>query len=99
MENSLEKLESNETIKPEDHLPLSLRNPFQITVFKMLISEKMLDETDMVGMEKYGKMISDYIDNPANIEERELIIDKKFVEAAGILMDQIKKEESLSKAA
>lgn len=81
--------------KPKlDRLPMNLRLPFQIFVFeKMGIG----NDTDRVLAD--GKIISDFIDNTANTEVRELIREKKFDEAAIIVIEEIKKGEGLVKRA
>ena len=48
---------------------------------------------------KYGKIISDFIDNTDNVGIRQLIIQQGFEEAVKIMMDEIKRQEELANAA
>ena len=74
---------------------LEYRNPLQILIFKML----NIKDNDFEQVMKYSKIIRSVIDNPDNAEVRKLIIKKDFEEAAKIVVDEIRKEESWPKAA
>lgn len=78
---------------------MGLRNRFQMFVF-----EKMNIGYDVDQVLKIGKIISDYIDNPENTVERDLIRQEKFTEAAEMMIVEIRRveeetKESLKKAA
>lgn len=90
MENPIEKILPAEEVKREDRLPLPLRNRFQIRVFKALIGEGLLDQDNSDETEKVSKLISEYIDNPKNAQERELILKERYDEAVEILMAEIR---------
>lgn len=99
VENFREGKQTEEEVKQVDRLPLKCRNLFQVEVFKILIVEKKLDKNNMDEMRKYGKDISDFIDNPDNIQVRGLILKNKFEEAAAIMLEEIRRLNSLDKAA
>lgn len=74
---------------------LKYRNPVQILVFKKLDLDN--DDIDRILIDR--KIVSDFIDNPKNTEVRGLILQKKFEEAADLIVTEIKKEEHWPKAA
>ncbi len=76
-----------------DRLPMNLRMPFQIIIFEKM---GIFNDPDRVLID--GKIISDYIDNIDNTVVRDLIIKKKFAEAADLLIPIVKDME-LMKAA
>jgi len=94
-EESLNKNEGGQ----EDYLPLEYRNPFQIEVFKRLILIGKLTREDVLDTERFGKIISDFIDNPQNTKIRELILQRQFKEAAELMVTEIGKEENYLEAA
>jgi hypothetical protein len=83
-----------EVPKKIDRLPMNLRLPFQKIVFQKMGIE---NDPDRVFLD--GKIISDYIDDIKNVEVRELIKQKKFEEAAIIVLAEITKVEKMSAAA
>jgi len=90
------EIELTEAVIAERIRDLHYRNPFQILVFKKLDIGHNTDE-----IMKDRKIISDYIDNPENIEVRKLISQGPagFEEASEILIEEIKRKGGLSKAA
>jgi|GEM_PF-6264652 len=88
---------NEEEDKEENSLIHSLeyRNPFQMLIFKML----NIKDNDFEQVMKYSKIIRSIIDDPHNTEIRKLIIQKKFEEAANIVIAEIHKEEYQPKAA
>lgn len=101
IENLEEKsIENNkDEVEQTNRIPLEYRNPFQIEVFKMLIISEKLKKEDVAETERYGKIISDFIDSPNNVAVRELILQKKFKEAAELMVIEISEEENHLKAA
>ena len=73
-----------------DRISFELRMPFQKLVF-----EKMGIENDVDRVLTDGKIISDYIDNIKNVKVRELILEKKFDEAADLVIEEIQEKENL----
>jgi len=86
----------NENMQKEyfDRLPNELRMPFQRIVFERL---GLHNDPDRALTD--GKIISEYIDDIRNVEVREMIRERKFEEAADLLIPKIKKEEELRQAA
>jgi hypothetical protein len=74
---------------------LEYRNPFQMLIFKML----NIKDNDFEQVMKYSKIIRSIIDDPDHTKVRKLIIQKKFEEAANIVIAEIHKEEYQPKAA
>ena len=82
----------------KNRLPINFRLRFQRVAFAMLGLEHNMDS--IIG--KYGKAISDYIDNPENTEVRDLIlsdIKENYEKAAKIVIDKVAPRESKLKAA
>ena len=76
---------------------LAYRNPFEGLVFQMLGVAEDLDR-----LPGYSKLIGEYIDKEENTEIRDFIIQKKFQEAAEMMVAEIRREEeenSLKRAA
>lgn len=87
-ENNFEKPVVTAEILRANRLPLGPRLRFQKVAFAMLGLEHDMD--NIIG--KYGKDVSDFIDNPENIEVRDLImsdIDKNYEKAAVIVISKI----------
>jgi len=94
-ENLSEKIIGEKETRRVDRLPIEVRNPFQKFIFNKL----NIGDDDVEKVLKDGKLISDYIDNPKNVEVRELIVQKEFEKAAEILIAELEKREDWPKAA
>lgn len=73
---------------------LEYRAPFEILVFQIL---GVADNVEKVM--EYSKAIGKFIDNPENIEIRNLIVDRRFKEAADMMVLEIQRQETEQKAA
>ncbi len=92
---------SQETIHFEtEAIPLKERNAFQRTLFKLMLgaglenkpqSEKADIEVALV--ERYGKIVSDMIDDPTHLEIRRLIMEQKYDEASALLIKTLSDEQ------
>jgi hypothetical protein len=91
IENSQVNIPPNteETLKI-GRLPLELRNPFQIEVFKLL---NLNENTEIEKIIKYSKIISNLIDDHSQTNIRDLIVKKEFVEAAKSAVNLIQTEQ------
>jgi hypothetical protein len=97
-ENDLEKPAVSAEILRANRLPLGPRLRFQKVAFAMLGLEHDMDNI----INKYGKDVSDYIDNPENIEVRDLIMSdtkENYQKAADLVVEEIRKLERLKQAA
>lgn len=77
---------------------LEYRNPFQTEVLNLLIADNIITKKDRDEIVAFGKIISDFIDNPENIEIRNLIIEKRFNEAAEKMVAEIQREKTAKAA-
>jgi hypothetical protein len=72
----------NESEKKIDRMPIEKRNPFQV----FLMSEMGVKHGDVLSEEiwanKYGRKISEIIDNPYNMDIRNDIMNDKFKDAS-----------------
>ena len=87
-----EQLRDEEEISRTVDLP-EYKNPFEMKVFKILITKKMLSRNSPEETEKYGKIISDFIKNPEHADIRDLIIQKRIEDAAEIMVAELEKEK------
>ena len=77
------------TIEIPQRLPIDKRNPFQVTLMKMMLGEDKTPESKIEWADKYGKIVSDIIDDSSNGKIRSLIMEEKYKEAAVIVANKL----------
>ncbi|MFH1454991.1 MAG: hypothetical protein ABIF22_01580 [bacterium] len=65
-----------------ERIPIGKRNPFQIFLMQEMGVKHKDIESGEIWSEKYGRIISEIIDNPNNIEIRDDIMNDKFKDAS-----------------
>ena len=70
-----------ELLEKELRIPIEIRNPFQIYLMKEMGVKHGDIDKEIIWAEKYGKKISDIIDNLENSKIREHILSGNFKEA------------------